>query len=409
MFNAGGGLLLSMEKKGNLLLLSPVQFWRKDAGNCLIINKSIEDFPCEKIFLAYPFKRKKELKEELLKEYHFADIIALPSLKVFFTRAIRSLLYHLHLPIPYFLLRPFRFTSHRKNKFYSYCKKNRIDFIECEYIWFADRMKKARKDPEITTSIDTHDIQNRFCSSLRKNFGRTKNDVSEFEEISILNNADAVTAVSKDDTLYFKQRLSTNVFYLPPLCVSSDYSQLKKTKSENGLRIGFVAGYSDFNLSAATWFIQNVFNSLCKEFSVTFHVFGSVSKGLEEYAKQNASIVLHGFVKEAKDIYRNIDVSVNPTTQEGGIKVKNLESLYFSTPVLTSDKGSRGFEGADKLQARYICKDKQDYIEVLSELCQNSLLVKSSSKGAYDFVSKNFSEEIYESYYKALKRIHSKD
>lgn len=388
--------------ENNFLLISQIKFWEDDIGSCMIIKNILKTVPSKKIFLLLPFKIDDTTKKELLDRYHLADVLCISTFWIFFVRCIRGLLYKLNIKIPYFLLKPYHYSIFTQKKLHSYCLKNDIKTVQIEYIWFSNILKCVQKDPNIQTIIETGDIQHLFTSNLKKKFGKAKNFITKEDEINILNNFDLVTGVSKEDVDYFQENLKTKVLYLPPLIVDENYLQFKHNL-ERKFHIGYIAGNTDFNYDSIAYFINNVFNIISDNFDIQLDIYGSICKRLRNDLTKNNKIKLHGYVNSVSNAYINSNVMINSTFQIGGIKIKNLESLYYSTPVITSPLGERGFKGASKTKAMYVCKTDEEYINTITMLINNPQYIIDGQKDAFEYIKENFGKEHYNSYYNCLE------
>lgn len=391
-----------MEDKKNILILCQVKFWQRDSGSCMILEKGIREFPADKKYLALTFRVSKKLRKKLADEYQLTRVFCLISPKTIFIRMLRGVFFVLHIKCPYFLLKPFRFSKIEKEKFRKKCQKLDVSILQVEYIWYSDLASEVIKKTNILTIIETHDIQSSFTSCLMEMYGRVKNFVTVQEEIQIYNRFDAVLALSTSDYRYYKKVCKTNVFYVPPFTFDQNFSFLQK-KQHKDLNIGYIAGSSDFNLSSILWFINNVFHNL-KNGTCRLNVYGKIGESLRKKSLAG-NIIIHGYVPNVREVYEQNDIMINTTFQAGGIKIKNLEALSYSTPILTTPMGIRGLEGAIKYHAAFVGNKPDEFRKIISFLLMNPKEITKSAYGAYLFIKENFSSSIYSEYYQNLFRL----
>jgi hypothetical protein len=393
-----------MEKIFNsYVMLCQFKFWQNDSGSCMVIQKALNSFPAKKKQLVLTFKVKKELAEDLKKKYGLEEVVCLVPTKTIIIRFIRSVFYRLHLRTPYSLLRPFKVSNHTQNRFLQLCRKYQADAVQVEYLWYSDIAAKVLREKSIVTSLETHDVQSQFTANIMATDDRTKSLVTPEDEYMILDKFDAVLAVSTSDYSFLKGQLKTHVYYVPPLSVNDDYQPLEKNKHK-GLHLCFIAGFSNFNFSSITWFIDNVFLKL-KTGDYILNVYGKICDSLQEKYSKVPNIHLNGYVSKISDVYAENDMAVNSTFQTGGIKAKNLEALYYATPILTTTLGIRGLEKTVDTKAAFVCDKPEDYLKVLEDFACHPEKIKESSKAAFDYIKDFYSDENYESYYQSLAEI----
>lgn len=383
-----------MDKLSSVCFVCPVLFWEKNDGAKTVVSSAITNFPADAkhVIVTKNIKLDPEKVESIKREYGLASFQYGLPLSVFIKKAIMNVLYLLHLPIPYSLMKPVHYSRREKRKFARFCKENRVQAIRCDYIWYADLISRAVNDLGIFSFIQTHDIQSRFFEDQKKTQGRTKWYVKPQDEIDILNRFDRVLTIGKADYEYFKGKLKPGkIGYLPMVYPTHE---LDKKPDVHHLKIGFVGGKAFFNVEAASWFLEKVVPSLPS--GVTFHVYGGVCSALTE-AKNNKSVFLHGPFDNAEEVYRTCDLMVNPTFQSGGLKTKNVESLSYGVPVITTSVGARGIEdGVGKVV--FQADEPDEYIRLISSIVDESVPLPDQ-KQCLRFVDENFGMSLLEGFH----------
>lgn len=64
----------------------------------------------------------------------------------------------------------------------------------------------------------------------------------------------------------------------------------------------------------------------------------------EQYVFNRPWVVMHGFVPEIADFYKEMDVIISPVTMGTGINVKTVQAMAYGMPLLTTRCGSKGIE-----------------------------------------------------------------
>ncbi|MBR4599387.1 MAG: glycosyltransferase, partial [Treponema sp.] len=140
------------------------------------------------------------------------------------------------------------------------------------------------------------------------------------------------------------------------------------------------------NYECCIWFIENVFNKLSSNFTMTI-IGANPHPSLLNYKSER--IIITGFVKDARPYFETALCSVVPLLLGAGIKIKVLESMSAGIPVLTNAIGIEGIPAKNKVDYLH-CETAQDYISSITELADNYEMQKSLSENARNFISRNF-------------------
>lgn len=141
-----------------------------------------------------------------------------------------------------------------------------------------------------------------------------------------------------------------------------------------------------FNCEAVEWFINKVLPLLDK--NIKLIVIGN--KPLELIKKYNSErITITGFVEDVSPYFSNCLCLVAPLFNGAGIKIKVLEAMSAGIPVLTSEVGIEGIP-AENGKEFFLCKNEQDYVDVISKLTNVEGLLEQVSINAKKFIKDKF-------------------
>lgn len=100
------------------------------------------------------------------------------------------------------------------------------------------------------------------------------------------------------------------------------------------------------NVEGLLWFRETVWPELKSQFpNIVFHVIGkNPDQRLKEWANEDDSVRLHGFVEDLEPFYVKCRVMVVPLRFGSGMKVKILDAFYRGIPVVTTSIGAESLD-----------------------------------------------------------------
>lgn len=154
-----------------------------------------------------------------------------------------------------------------------------------------------------------------------------------------------VMTVSQIDKETFESIGVTTPIQVIPTCV--DLQRFNALNIVRKPKSYFFFGSLDWapNLEGLQWFIQNVFPIIAKAMPDSqFHIGGkNPPKELQQICKVNG-IICHGMVPDANEFFHTYSLMVVPLLSGSGIRIKILEALSASTPMVTTSIGIEGIE-----------------------------------------------------------------
>lgn len=125
--------------------------------------------------------------------------------------------------------------------------------------------------------------------------------------------------------------------------VGSDIRNIKNKQPSDTKSIIFVGKMSyGPNEEAAEWFAKKIFPKIIEEISnVKFYIVGKEpSEKVKMLASEN--VIVTGSVDSVEPYYEAADLVVIPLQNGGGVKVKLLEAVSFSKPIVSTSVGVEG-------------------------------------------------------------------
>lgn len=285
--------------------------------------------------------------------------------------------YFLFYKIPNFILKlklnvpqgslPNHATSYERSRFLDILKKNNYEFIILSYAYWAYLLYNNKKFLNgATTIIDTHD----FLSSQRQKDKHFKLGRAVEEEVRRLKLFDQIWTVSSDELYFFNQFLPGKAVFIPVM-------RNKPSLSPASLMFDmiYVASHNDYNRQSADWFFTQVFPLLSKGSRIL--VVGKITAFIDNHP----GITKIPFADNLDECYAKAKIAVCPMLGGTGIKVKVVEALSHSKPVVCTP------HGVDGLPNKYdngcmVTSSPQKFASMILQLLNNNDLYNKLSSQA---------------------------
>jgi polysaccharide biosynthesis protein PslH len=250
------------------------------------------------------------------------------------------------------------------------------DVVIVEYVFLSKALEHFKDD--VLKIIDTHDIfANRYKSYLKNNVSPKFFSTTEKQEDKGLNRADVVFTIQQNEANILRRRLKNKKI----ITVGHTVSLFEHQKREITSKILFIGSDNDINVSAISYFIEQVFPAAklrCS--SLQLLLVGNVCSKVPDF---NDCIKMRN-VEDLKEVYDMADIVINPVQFGTGLKIKNIEALGYSKPLITTPIGADGMEdGAGK--AFLVANTPQDFVEFLSSIIADYNMYESLALNAYSY------------------------
>lgn len=267
--------------------------------------------------------------------------------------------------------------DHSVNKFLQQlAQKINPDVVIVEYVFFSQALNCFSQN--VLKIIDTHDIfADRYKIYLKNNQSPQWYSTTLTEEIKGLNRADVILAIQRKEAEFLAQKLPdkkiVSVGHLVPL-----YQNTKKKLEYNIL---FVGSSNPINVQGIDYFIQAIFPQVrAKFFETKLILAGEICDVVEDFDR---SFKL-GRVDNLKDAYDRADIVISPILFGTGLKIKNIEALGYSKPLVTTSVGAEGMEhGAGT--AFLVADSPEEFAAAIAKIFSDVELYQNLSHNAYNF------------------------
>ncbi|PIG93900.1 glycosyltransferase family 4 protein [Gloeocapsopsis sp. IPPAS B-1203] len=293
------------------------------------------------------------------------------------------------------------FSQEHQEYFRSVCQELNPEAIIVEYIRLAYLVKDINKvETRPLTLIDTHDVVYQRYEKFRAN-GESEIKITAEEEKQLLSLFDVILAIQNKDKETFKKMLPEHhVIQVGHPSQPQKHEFLNKSP----INITYVAGPNASNKKAIAHFLKKVWVKLIEKFKykIKLHIVGRICEELTD-VEIPANVQLTGWTNDLESVYKEADIVINPVYFGTGLKIKNVEALCHSKPLVTTTVGAEGLEHGIN-EAFLVSDSPKDALEQISTLIENEEIRKNFSDKAYAFACQNLAEDkVYRELYQVLK------
>lgn len=209
-------------------------------------------------------------------------------------------------------------------------------------------------------------------------------------EKEMLPKFDAVTSVSDDDIQTFRKMAPNQKYLKVANSMTNNYIDRSKIKENMILLLGDWTWHP--NKAGLDWFLKSVYPLLI-EYKINFKI-NVIGRGLlSDYFSNYHYMKYHGFVEDINLYYHNSKLMIAPLIYGAGTKVKIIESMSNTLPVVTTKYGNEGLNAKENLEI-IIADEADQFAKMIVELLRNDDLRIKLSENAYQFAKNNYDKYI---------------
>lgn len=373
-----------------ILIISPVHTYPLYAGNSERIYQfilALKELGYDAYFLHIPFSQLFGKHDELKMKAQWKNYISFPytyprsvfkvGLRVVVNRLLRRLTTLLKLRYrPIFFID--EWYDDKVNQFLqNIANQEKFDAVIAEYVFFSKALENF--DSSTLKIIDTHDV----FTDRQRLFRLNKQPSSffytnSFNEKKGLDRADKIIAIQEHEKKFFEKKLGLeNKVYTIGHFVELD--NLFDLSVENN--IVFFGSGNSLNIKSIHFFLEQVFPLVKQQVpNVNFLIGGSICDHIEN----NKNYQKLGKIEDKKSLYRQATVAINSMLFGTGIKIKNVESLGYGIPLVTTSVGAEGLE--EKANTAFLVADNaQEFALKVIKILLDKQLRLNLSKSAFQF------------------------
>lgn len=293
------------------------------------------------------------------------------------------------------------FNTDFQDKLIEVLKDNTFDIILFESVFLSDYVDTIRKYSKAKLVIRSHNVEfliwkriaEKELNILKKSYLKILAHRLEREELSRIQNYDAMLCVSDKDANYFRN----NGFERPCATIPIGIDVMKSldfNQSEVNFPNLFHLGALDWipNQEGLFWFLEEVWPLLISKYpQLQFHIAGRrPSKEILEI--NTPGVKVHGEIDDAAKFIKHNAIMVVPLFSGSGMRVKIIEGMMLGKAIVSTKIGAEGINcrnGHDIL----IADESQSFYNSLCQLIDDQNYFREITQNAVEFVQNNYSEE----------------
>lgn len=269
------------------------------------------------------------------------------------------------------------YHKHSPKKLISYCQKiieeQNIDLVIADHYWVSPTALKLKGPQKILLSHGFEYViherwqekSNPFKALVLKFLSRNMKK----QELEIMKQFDKMTCVGKEE----QEELSDLGIDSEIIPNGTNIPELKeKNIAKNNL---LFMGSLDYlpNNDGLEFFLKEIYPLVKKEVpEVKFNILGRMAPDwLEEEAKKDETINLHGFVPSVEPFIDSAEICLAPLRMGSGSRLKILEYFAQAKPVIATTIAAEGIDYEDDKNV-LITDEPKDFAEKIISLLNDS-------------------------------------
>ena len=266
-------------------------------------------------------------------------------------------------------------------------KEHEIDVVHLDMLPLAEYMKHIGDVPVVLTNHNVESLRllrraETESGVIKRGFLTLQAKLLYKYERVVMESLKHCVAVSEEDKNYLKKFNTNCDYYVVPNGVDLDFYQRRGQSPERNTLLWVGSMGDPYNCKGIEYFVEEVFPGVLERYpDVRWNVVGKEPpKVLKDAAIAHPeNIFLFGYVDDVRSYYEQSDVLVVPLLSGSGTKLKVIEGMAMSMPIVTTTIGAEGLELTDGSDV-YIADDSLSFVNAVGKLLDSpDLRVKFST------------------------------
>src|SRR5665213_776667 len=279
-------------------------------------------------------------------------------------------------------------------------QKESFDVIQMESLYVTPYINSILKHSKAKIVYRAHNLEykiwERMTIGLQNGFKKSYICLLtrrlKHYECNIINNFDAIIAITNEDKQLFKKIGCTIPIHVTPIGVDEDTFNFPVHR--NIYPVLFHLGSMNWmpNTEAVDWFLSNVWKDLHDKFlPLKFYIGG---RGMPERLLKSTMQGIYVFneVTDAKTWINSKDIMICPLKSGGGMRVKIIEAMALGKTVISTTIGAEGIQYTHKKDI-LIANTPEEFIEMISFCINNRELCDTIGMNAKQLIQQHYNNK----------------
>ena len=265
-----------------------------------------------------------------------------------------------------------------------------FDFILFEGLFLSPYLQTVRTFSKAKCILRAHNVEwliwKRLAAattnSLKKIYLHFLSDRLKRYENKVINNFDAIVAISEQDkNLFLRDGCNIPIEVAPTGMNTAKYNNIEQMDADS-LSL-FHLGSMDWlpNIEAVDWLLKDIW-PMIQQKSNKVHLFLAGKNMNPKYFNiKSENLIVAGEIKDALKFMENKQIMVVPLLSGGGIRIKILEGLAAGKVIVSTSTGAEGINYSDKKNI-LIADTPEDFTKTILSLLNNPNLLNNIAREA---------------------------
>ncbi len=272
----------------------------------------------------------------------------------------------------------------------------KFDVVIVEYVFFSKVLECFGGD--VIKVIDAHDVFTDRHKLYMENGQRPPwFSTSRRQESKGLNRADIIIAIQKSE----RDKIS-RMCKRPVITIGHSVKLSPPKYGKSTCSMLYIGSRNSINSQSINRFINEVMPGIHMRVpEARLIIAGDIC---DDVSGSKNYITKLGRVAELRELYDTVDIVVNPMLYGTGLKIKNVEALGYSKPLITTSAGAEGLEVGEGT-AFLVANSPVEWCDMAVNLLQDDNYRFSLEKNAAEFAGK-WNKQISENLSLAMEYSH---
>lgn len=281
-------------------------------------------------------------------------------------------------------------------------KKQNIDLVHLDGPFMAPYISAIRKYSKVKIILKAHNVEHliwqRMASEEKNLFKKPylkllSERLLEYET-KIVNEVDAVVALSEFDKNVFKKIGCKKPIFISPIGIDLEKYQLKNFVSKQKKAICFIGSLEWMpNLEGLNWFKNEVWKELIQaKPDLKFYIAGrKMPQNIRNWKSKN--IIIKGEVSDAQTFMLNHGILIVPLLSGSGMRVKILEAMALGKTIVSTSIGAEGIE-IENEKHLLLADEPKAFAKAILKLLNSDEFAKEMAQNAINLVQEKYNNQV---------------